>query len=261
VAEVSQTLMSKDTDNQSMDRSIDEPSRQIKIFVESFLALLMLLVATPVILIAVVLVRITSRGPVIYAQKRLGRNGLVFTIYKIRSMYRDSEPDGVRWCVPGDRRVTPIGRLLRCTHIDELPQLINVLQGNMSLIGPRPERPEIVCELEKALPQYRRRLDVRPGLTGLAQVLQPPDTDLNMVRSKLAFDLQYVDHWSLWLDLRIFLATVPHVLSVPPGTIARLFRLPQGSSSSKGDHFAPTEANLVSSQVLPHLGEACNPVG
>lgn len=256
MAEVSQKLMSKHTYNQVLDRSIDLPSRQIKIFAESLIALLMLLVSMPIILIAAVLVRLTSGGPVIYAQKRLGRNGRVFSIYKIRTMYRDSEPNGAQWCVPGDRRVTPVGRMLRSTHIDELPQLINILQGDMSLIGPRPERPEIASELGKALPRYRRRLDVRPGLTGLAQVLQPPDADLNMVRSKLALDLYYIDHWSLWLDLRIFLATVPHVLSVAPETIARMFRLPQASSSSMPDQSVPTEAGLVSAQVLPQLSEA-----
>jgi lipopolysaccharide/colanic/teichoic acid biosynthesis glycosyltransferase len=261
MAVVSQELMGNDIHYQGMDRAIDMPSRQVKIVAESLLALLILLVSMPIILIVVVLVRMTSRGPVIYAQKRLGRNGLVFTIYKIRTMYRDSEPNGARWCVPGDRRVTPVGRLLRCTHIDELPQLINVLQGKMSLIGPRPERPEIVIELEKVLPRYRRRLDVRPGLTGLAQVLQPPDTDLNMVRSKLAFDLHYVDHWCLWLDLRILLATVPHVLSVPPEMIARVFRLPQVSSSSKAELYSPTTVSLVTPQVLPQLSEACNPAG
>ena len=261
MAVVSQEIMGKDIHYQGMDRAIDMPSRQIKIVAESLLALLILLVSMPIILIVVVLVRMTSRGPVIYAQKRLGRNGLVFTIYKIRTMYRDSEPNGARWCVPGDRRVTPVGRLLRCTHIDELPQLINVLQGKMSLIGPRPERPEIVLELEKVLPRYRRRLDVRPGLTGLAQVLQPPDTDLNMVRSKLAFDLHYVDHWSLWLDLRILLATVPHVLSIPPEMIARVFRLPQVSSSSIAELSSPTAVSLATPQVLPQMSEACNPAG
>ena len=212
--------------SQSLDHAIDEPTRQIKVIAESVLALLILLVSMPIIVVALALVRLTSRGSAIYPQRRLGRNGEVFTLYKIRTMYRDSEPDGARWCVPGDPRVTPVGRLLRWCHIDELPQLVNVLQGKMSLVGPRPERPEIVPGLEKALPGYRRRLDLRPGLTGLAQVLQPPDTDLNMVRTKLAFDLHYVDHWSLWLDLRILLATVPHLLSVKPEIIARTFRFP-----------------------------------
>ncbi len=226
-------LITKVVLSQDIDDAIDEPLRQIKLVAESVLALLMLVVSMPIILIALILVRITSRGPAIYAQSRLGRNGEVFTIYKIRTMCHDSEPDGARWCVPGDPRVTPVGRLLRWCHIDELPQLVNVLQGKMSLVGPRPERPEIVPGLEKALPGYRRRLDLRPGLTGLAQVLQPPDTDLNMVRTKLALDLYYVDHWSLWLDLRILLATVPHLLSVKPEIIARTFRFPLFGHPSK----------------------------
>jgi lipopolysaccharide/colanic/teichoic acid biosynthesis glycosyltransferase len=245
---------SKGSYDQNMNHFIDEPSGQIKVFAETVLALLMLVVSMPIILIAAVLVRMTSRGPAIHVQKRLGRNGLVFTIYKIRTMYRDSEPDGARWCVPGDPRVTPVGRLLRWTHIDELPQLVNVLQGKMSLIGPRPERPEIVSELEKALPGYRRRLDVRPGLTGLAQLLQPPDTDLNMVRSKLAFDLHYVDQWSLWLDLRILLATVPHLLSVRPETIARLFRFPQVSNPAKPE-VVLASGGVFRDRVGPALAE------
>ena len=261
MARLSQTHICNDIENQAMNSSDVEPFRQIKVVAESLLALLMLLVSMPFLLLAMLLVRITSRGPVIYAQKRMGLNGQVFTIYKIRTMYRDSEPNGARWCVPGDRRVTPVGRVLRCTHLDELPQLINVLQGYMSLVGPRPERPEIVCELEKALPRYRRRLNVRPGLTGLAQVLQAPDTDLNMVRTKLAFDLHYVEHWSLWLDFRIFLATVPHVLVVRPETIAWMFRLPQISSSSQPDRPATKESSLVAVQGLPHFSEACNSVG
>ena len=103
--------------------------------------------------------------------------GKVFTIYKIRTMYQDSERhSGPTWCVPGDPRVTPVGRFLRWSHVDELPQLINVLMGEMSLVGPRPERPEFLAQLERALPDYRQRLTVRPGVTGLAQVQQPPDT-------------------------------------------------------------------------------------
>ena len=171
-----------------------QPAEQIRIFIEFVLALLILVVSMPIILIALVLVRATSRGPVIYSQKRLGRGGRVFTIYKIRTMYRDSEPNGARWSVPGDPRITPVGRLLRWSHVDELPQLINILQGKMSLVGPRPERPEIVGQLERVIPDYRRRLNVRPGVTGLAQVLQPPDTNLGMVSSKLSLDLHYIDH-------------------------------------------------------------------
>ena len=104
-----------------------QPAEQIRIFIEFLLALLILVVSMPIILIALVLVRATSPGPVIYSQKRLGRGGRVFTIYKIRTMYRDSEPTGARWSVSGDLRITPVGRLLRSSHIDELPQLINIL--------------------------------------------------------------------------------------------------------------------------------------
>ena len=230
MAAATQELLNGDAHYHGLDQSMAQPAEQIRIFIEFLLALLILVVSMPIILIALILVRATSPGPVIYSQKRLGRGGRVFTIYKIRTMYRDSEPNGARWSVPGDPRITPVGRLLRSSHIDELPQLINILQGKMSLIGPRPERPEIVVQLERVIPEYRRRLNVRPGVTGLAQVLQPPDTNLSMVSSKLFLDLYYIDHCNLWLDFRILLATVPHVFRVPEQTIARVFGFPQISS-------------------------------
>ena len=136
---------------------------KLKVLVEFLLALLILLVTAPIIVLVCLIVRMTSRGPVLYTQQRLGFRGRCFTIYKIRTMYQNSEPNGPRWSGRGDPRVTPVGRYLRWTHIDELPQLINVLQGSMALIGPRPERPEIVAELERAIPEYRRRLEVRPA--------------------------------------------------------------------------------------------------
>ncbi len=109
--------------------------------------------------------------------------------------------------IPGDDRVTPIGRLLRCSHLDELPQLINVIRGEMSLIGPRPERPELIAQLERALPHYHLRHRIRPGISGLAQVLQAPDTDLESVSRKLKYDIYYVDRLSFSLDARIWIAT------------------------------------------------------
>jgi lipopolysaccharide/colanic/teichoic acid biosynthesis glycosyltransferase len=124
--------------------------------------------------------------------------------------------------------VTVVGRILRKLHIDELPQLWNVLKGDMSLIGPRPERPEFLRELETAFPSYRLRLLVRPGLTGLAQVLLPPDTDLNSVRSKLPYDLYYVRHSSPWLDVRVYLATALHIISAPVPLRRALLMLPRG---------------------------------
>jgi lipopolysaccharide/colanic/teichoic acid biosynthesis glycosyltransferase len=189
-------------------------------------ASLLLTATAPLIALASLLVRLTSRGPVFYTQERLGLNGRRFTIYKVRTMYQDSEPNGPIWSVRGDRRVTPVGRYLRWSHIDELPQLINILRGDMGLIGPRPERPEIVNQLERALPDYPRRLRVRPGLTGLAQVLRGPDTDLASVHQKLDLDLFYLDHKGPWMDLRIILATVPHLLRIPPNVIARWFGFP-----------------------------------
>jgi lipopolysaccharide/colanic/teichoic acid biosynthesis glycosyltransferase len=129
--------------------------------------------------------------------------------------------------VPGDTRVTPIGRLLRRAHIDELPQLINVIRGEMSFIGPRPERPEIAAQLDRVFPDYRERLARRPGLTGLAQVLLPPDTTLDAVGMKLCYDRYYVRHAGFWLDLRIVLATPFHLLGFRTRWIARVFRFPR----------------------------------
>jgi lipopolysaccharide/colanic/teichoic acid biosynthesis glycosyltransferase len=199
----------------------------IKPCLDFVVALALFVVAAPIIQIILILVRLTSKGSPIYTQKRLGLGGRTITIYKIRTMYQDSERDtGPVWSLPGDPRITPIGWFLRWAHLDELPQLVNVLRGELSLIGPRPERPEIVPKLEHEVPGYRQRLSVRPGLTGLAQVQQPPDTDLDSVRRKLDFDLYYVERLSLWLDLRIFLATVFYLVRVPGVMIAWMFRFP-----------------------------------
>lgn len=183
-------------------------------------------VAAPVIALAMLAVKCTSRGPALYTQVRLGRFGLPFQIYKIRSMRSDSEKDGAQWCRKGDSRVTRIGAFLRVTHIDELPQIWNILCGQMSLVGPRPERPEFVVALAEALPRYRQRLSVRPGLTGLAQVQLPPDTDLESVRRKLLYDLHYIEAGTAWMDLRLIVATLFHVLKFPFGLSKVLLGLP-----------------------------------
>jgi lipopolysaccharide/colanic/teichoic acid biosynthesis glycosyltransferase len=200
---------------------------RLKRGMDCVLAVVVLGLASPVIAFAALLVKLTSRGPAFYSQVRLGLEGRPFRIYKIRSMYTNAEAlTGPCWSTRGDLRVTPIGSFLRWSHIDELPQMWNVLLGDMSVIGPRPERPELVPALEKALLQYRERLILRPGVTGLAQVQLPPDTDLNSVRVKLALDLCYVKRLGFGLDCRIFLATIFRVLGSPAGVTRQVFALP-----------------------------------
>jgi lipopolysaccharide/colanic/teichoic acid biosynthesis glycosyltransferase len=197
-----------------------------KAWVDTVLALMIALPAIPVVLLAALVVRLTSRGPAFYSQTRVGLGGKPFTIWKIRSMVVDSERNGAQWCTKGDPRVTAFGWFLRKSHIDELPQLLNVLRGEMALIGPRPERPEFIPQLEAVLPAYRQRLGVKPGVSGLAQVQLPPDTDLDSVRRKLAHDLYYVRHLSFWFDVRLFVATAFYAATVPFRFTGWLLRLP-----------------------------------
>jgi lipopolysaccharide/colanic/teichoic acid biosynthesis glycosyltransferase len=146
-------------------------------------------------------------------------------------MYHDCERhSGARWSPAGDPRVTRLGRWLRRSHIDELPQLWNVVRGEMSLIGPRPERPEFIPHLEQCLPLYHLRRAVRPGVTGLAQVLLPPDTDLESVRRKLAHDLYYVQNYSPWLDLKLLATTAIFLMGVPYSAIGKFFFLPNSET-------------------------------
>jgi lipopolysaccharide/colanic/teichoic acid biosynthesis glycosyltransferase len=221
----------------------------------------LLLLGLPVLVLAVLAVKLTSRGPAIYTQTRLGRFGRPFRIYKIRSMTHDCEKrSGVRWSSGrGDARVTPVGRILRKTHIDELPQLINILRGQMSLVGPRPERPEFVGTLETSLPRYRERLAVRPGLTGLAQVQLPPDTDLESVRRKLRYDLHYVANGGVGMDVRLILATAVHVAGLP-FTVSRLvLGLPGEPEVEPGRAPRSTEPPVPASAFDAVLHPACRP--
>ncbi len=195
--------------------------------VEYLAALVLFLLSCPLVLFAAVLVKLTSRGPVLYSQTRLGKYGRPYRIYKIRTMVHDCERlTGPQWSTGGDARITPVGRFLRRTHLDELPQLWNVLRGEMGLIGPRPERPEFIATLAQAIPRYGERMLVKPGVTGLAQVQLPADTDLASVRRKLAYDLYYIRHLSPWLDLRILLSTGLKVFGVPFDVLRKLFGMP-----------------------------------
>lgn len=201
--------------------------RPCRFAVEMMLVSVLALLAAPVILVVVVLVRLTSRGPAFYTQTRLGLNGRHYTIFKIRSMYHQSEDaSGPCWSSRRDPRITPLGRILRRTHIDELPQLWNILRGDMSLVGPRPERPEFLPKLEDSIPRYRERLRVRPGVTGLAQVQLPADIDVGDVRRKQAYDLYYIAEMSPWLDLRIIVCTPLKMCGVPYWALRTMFAMP-----------------------------------
>lgn len=204
-----------------------EPAASKQATVDRLLAGVLFVFAAPVILILALLVKLTSRGPAFYSQSRVGLDGKVFPIYKLRSMSHNCEAaSGVRWAAARDPRVTTLGRILRVTHLDELPQLWNVIRGDMSLVGPRPERPEFVTVLEQEIPRYTERLQVRPGVTGLAQVQLPADTDLDSVRRKLVFDLYYIRHQNLWLDLRLMTATAFKMLHVPSNVSVWVLRIP-----------------------------------
>jgi lipopolysaccharide/colanic/teichoic acid biosynthesis glycosyltransferase len=219
-----------------------------KRFIDITGALTLLLLTSPIMLVAAILVKLTSPGPVIYSQTRIGLNlrtkkqkdrredgripvdevdrrkpgrdrrelsnfGRPFTIYKFRSMRSDSERNGAQFAQKGDARVTTIGLLMRRTRIDELPQLWNILKGDMSLIGPRPERPEFMQELQKHIPNFIDRLGLKPGLTGIAQVVNGYDNQLEGFRRKVSYDLLYLQNCCLWNDIKILFRTIRVVIT------------------------------------------------
>ncbi len=187
--------------------------RRVKRLLDFGFSLLALAAALPVCLLVAVAIKINSKGPVIYSQERVGRNGRHFRVYKFRSMVPDAERhSGPVWAKKNDPRVTAVGRVLRKLRLDEIPQLWNVLKGDMSIVGPRPERPYFVEKLKKIYPLYSRRLLVRPGLTGWAQVKGRYDETIEDVRIKLEYDLYYLENMSLRMDLKIVLSTVAIVL-------------------------------------------------
>ncbi len=185
----------------------------------------LLVPAMPLIAICWCAVKITSRGPGIYRQTRVGHEGKTFQVLKLRTMRVDAEANGPQWSSKGDARITRLGRVLRKLHLDELPQLFNVAKGEMVLVGPRPERPEFVALLSQVIPGYERRLIVKPGITGMAQINLPPDTDLRSVERKQILDLYHIDNAGFWLDNRMVLVTAFRVLSVSSDRLTRLMRL------------------------------------
>jgi len=205
------------------------PARHFAWFgwLDRILGMLLLVPGLPAITCLTLIARLTSRGPGLYRQTRVGYQGRTFTLYKIRSMTNDAEADtGPVWAAgKGDPRITRFGRFLRSSHLDELPQLFNVVRGEMSLIGPRPERPEFTQFLAHEISGYLGRLSVRPGITGLAQINLPPDSDLESVFKKLELDLDYIHNSSLGMDSRILLCTGLKMFGFDGLYLAKVFRL------------------------------------
>ncbi|MDR2578947.1 MAG: sugar transferase [Chitinispirillales bacterium] len=182
---------------------------QVKRIMDVFVSLCVLIFGAPVMLGAAALIRATSPGPAIYKQERVGRNGKNYIMYKFRSMYIDAESrTGPQWASENDPRITPVGRFIRKTRLDELPQFWNVLKGEMSLVGPRPERPFFVEKLKQEIPWYIRRIKMKPGITGWAQVKHKYDASIEDVKQKVLYDLYYFENMSLTLDIKILVRTV-----------------------------------------------------
>lgn len=182
---------------------------QIKRLMDIVVSASVLVLGAPVALVLALVIRATSPGPAVYKQVRVGRNGKTFTMLKFRSMYSDAEKmSGPQWATEDDPRITPVGRFIRKTRLDEIPQFFNVLKGEMSLVGPRPERPFFVEQLKKEIPWYVRRIKMKPGITGWAQVKHKYDASIEDVRQKVLYDLYYFENMSLALDIKIMLRTV-----------------------------------------------------
>lgn len=186
--------------------------RRLKRASDVLLSIFLLILTFPIMLVTAVLIRLESPGPIIYKQDRVGLHEKEFTVYKFRSMREDAEKNGAVWAAKEDPRITKIGKFIRKTRIDELPQLWNVLKGDMSFIGPRPERKAFTCNLKKTIPYYNLRHSVKPGLTGWAQVCFPYGASEEDARRKLEYDLYYIKNMSLLLDLNIIFKTAGVVL-------------------------------------------------
>jgi lipopolysaccharide/colanic/teichoic acid biosynthesis glycosyltransferase len=195
------------------------------------LALVALVALSPLLLLIAIAIKLTSRGPVFYTQERVGLDrripgaeagnhrrvrdvgGRPFTMYKFRTMWVDAErATGAVWATQNDPRITPVGRLLRQYRLDEIPQLVNVMRGEMNIVGPRPERPTIFAELREHIAEYPLRQRAKPGITGLAQIHHHYDRSMEDVRTKVRYDLEYIRRRSFWEDLRIMLRTIPVIL-------------------------------------------------
>jgi exopolysaccharide biosynthesis polyprenyl glycosylphosphotransferase len=181
--------------------------------IDVILSISLLIFAAPLMAVVALAIKCDSVGPVLHRQKRVGRNGQHYTLLKFRSMVQDAEREGLPiWASECDPRVTRVGRIIRFTRIDELPQLCNVLAGQMSMVGPRPERPYFVDHLSEIIPSYALRHSAKPGITGWAQINYPYGASVKDAREKLVYDLYYINNFSLMLDLRIIILTVRVVM-------------------------------------------------
>lgn len=196
-----------------MPELMPEWEKRLKRMSDVIISMFVLLLTLPLNLLVAITIKLDSNGPILFKQDRIGMNGREFKIYKYRSMYKDAEKHtGPVWSTKDDPRVTRVGKIMRKLRIDEIPQFFNVLKGEMSLVGPRPERPYFVEMLSQQLPYYKRRLKVRPGITGWAQVKHKYDESIEDVKVKLRYDLFYIENMSLRMDLKILARTVLVVL-------------------------------------------------
>jgi len=197
-----------------MPELMPEWEKSVKRLIDVGVSSFILLIGLPIWILVAIAIKLDSRGPVFYKQERVGKDGKVFTMFKFRSMQKDAEMYfGPQWAEKNDPRITRVGKVIRKLHIDEVPQFINVLYGDMSLVGPRPERPYFVKQLSEQIPLYTRRLKVRPGITGWAQVKHKYDESLEDVRTKLQYDLFYIENISIRMDMKILLITIYSVLA------------------------------------------------
>jgi exopolysaccharide biosynthesis polyprenyl glycosylphosphotransferase len=182
-------------------------SKLFKRVLDVVISSVLLLLLSPLLVLIVILIKLTSRGPIFYKQIRVGRNSKQFNMYKFRSMVKDAEEYGPEWAGEKDPRITGVGGLIRKVYLDEIPQLLNVLKNDMSIVGPRPERPYFVEILSREIPYYYKRLSIKPGITGWAQIKHKYDSSLNDVKEKLKFDFYYIENMSLKLDFKIMVNT------------------------------------------------------
>lgn len=196
-----------------MPQLMKEWEKKLKRLIDVMISVLFIILSAPVTILTSIAIKLESKGPIIYKQERSGLNGKVFRIYKFRSMVQDAEKkSGPMWSTKGDSRITKVGNFIRKVRIDEIPQMINILKGEMSFVGPRPERPVFVEQLAKEIPLYKRRLKVRPGLTGWAQVKHKYDESIEDVKTKLRYDLFYIENISIRMDFIIIFRTIFVVL-------------------------------------------------